>query len=90
MAVRGTVRVPGDKSISHRVAMLCALASGELTIEGFFLSEDCLNTVCAIEELGASVNQSGTTSQDDWNWWHVECVSTSYPEFWKDLGTLSQ
>jgi len=55
-AISGVVRVPGDKSISHRVAMLSAIASGESAIEGFLRSEDCLNTLKAVEALGARVS----------------------------------
>jgi len=57
--VNGTVRVPGDKSISHRAAMLSGLASGESVIEGFLAAEDCLNTLRAVELLGASVSRNG-------------------------------
>jgi 3-phosphoshikimate 1-carboxyvinyltransferase len=57
--VRGTIRVPGDKSISHRAAMLSALASGESTIEGFLRAEDCMNTLRAVGALGAAVGQQG-------------------------------
>lgn len=49
----GTLEMPGDKSISHRVAMLAALASGESVIRGFLQSEDCLNTLHGMERLGA-------------------------------------
>jgi 3-phosphoshikimate 1-carboxyvinyltransferase len=52
-AVAGSFAVPGDKSISHRVAMLSGIASGTSTIEGFLESEDCLNTVEAMVGLGA-------------------------------------
>src|SRR6056297_387205 len=53
--LQGTLQVPGDKSISHRVAMLSALAAGESRITGFLRSEDCLHTLQAMEMLGASV-----------------------------------
>lgn len=49
----GTVEVPGDKSISHRVAMMAGLASGTSTVRNFLQSEDCLNTLRAMEALGA-------------------------------------
>jgi 3-phosphoshikimate 1-carboxyvinyltransferase len=58
--VSGTIRVPGDKSISHRVAMLAGLASGISTVSGFLASEDCLNTLAAVEALGASVARDGS------------------------------
>ena len=55
----GTIRVPGDKSISHRVAMLGGLADGVTAVEGFLRSEDCLNTLRAVEALGADVAWEG-------------------------------
>lgn len=57
--IRGRVTVPGDKSVSHRVALLSALASGESTVDGFLDSEDCLNTLKAVEALGASISRNG-------------------------------
>jgi 3-phosphoshikimate 1-carboxyvinyltransferase len=51
--IRGTVEVPGDKSISHRMAMVAGIASGTSTIRNFLQSEDCLNTLRAMEALGA-------------------------------------
>lgn len=57
--ISGVLRVPGDKSISHRLAMLCGLASGESVIRNYLMSEDCLNTLRAVEKLGAQVAQSG-------------------------------
>ncbi len=49
----GTIEVPGDKSISHRIAMLAGIASGESTVHNFLKSEDCINTLRAMEALGA-------------------------------------
>jgi len=46
-------KTPGDKSISHRVAMLSALAAGETTVRNFLPCEDCVNTLRAMEALGA-------------------------------------
>jgi len=59
--VKGTVRVPGDKSISHRAAMLSALGAGQSAITGFLQSEDCLCTLRAVEALGAEVSREGDT-----------------------------
>jgi 3-phosphoshikimate 1-carboxyvinyltransferase len=53
----GAVRVPGDKSISHRVAMLAGLAEGESTVDGFLFSQDCLSSLQAMEALGARAHQ---------------------------------
>lgn len=49
----GIVRVPGDKSISHRTALLAGISSGVSTISGFLQAEDCLNTLKAMEAFGA-------------------------------------
>ncbi len=51
----GTLQIPGDKSISHRLAILAALASGSSRLHGFLRSADCLHTVKALEALGAVV-----------------------------------
>ena len=48
----GEVRVPGDKSISHRAVMLGGIARGRTTITGFLESEDCLATLHAFEQMG--------------------------------------
>jgi 3-phosphoshikimate 1-carboxyvinyltransferase len=56
---RGTITVPGDKSISHRAAMLSALASGTSVIKFFLRSEDCLNTLQALSALGAEIDSAG-------------------------------
>ena len=55
--LEGSVSVPGDKSISHRAALLGALASGTTEITGFLEAEDCLRTLTAIEALGAEVSR---------------------------------
>jgi 3-phosphoshikimate 1-carboxyvinyltransferase len=59
--VKGSVRVPGDKSISHRAAMLSGLAGGTSSLTGFLRCEDCLNTLRAVEAMGAVVRDDGTT-----------------------------
>ncbi len=51
--LRGEARVPGDKSISHRTAMLAALAQGPSRIRGFLQAGDCLHTLQALQALGA-------------------------------------
>jgi len=49
----GELAVPGDKSISQRLVMLCALADGTSRIRGILRAEDCLHTAGAMEALGA-------------------------------------
>lgn len=56
--LRGTVRVPGDKSISHRSLMLCALAIGKSTISGLLEGEDVLATAAAMRAMGADIVRS--------------------------------
>jgi 3-phosphoshikimate 1-carboxyvinyltransferase len=53
--VRGTVRPPGDKSISHRYALLAALADGTSTLRGYSPGADCASTLACLEQLGVSV-----------------------------------
>jgi 3-phosphoshikimate 1-carboxyvinyltransferase len=58
-AITGRVRVPGDKSISHRALILGALTVGETQISGLLEGEDVINTGNAMRALGASVERSG-------------------------------
>lgn len=57
--VSGAVRVPGDKSISHRSLMLGSLADGITEVRGFLESEDCLATMKAMRALGVRIDQVG-------------------------------
>ncbi len=59
--LKGRLRVPGDKSISHRALMLGALATGRTTIKGLLEAEDVLNTAKAVTALGAPAVKSGDT-----------------------------
>jgi len=58
-ALSGTVRVPGDKSISHRALMFGALATGRTTIAGLLEGEDVLNTAKALQAMGCPVRRVG-------------------------------
>ena len=53
--IKGKLRVPGDKSISHRAALIAALAQGTSTITNFSTGADCAATVACLHALGASV-----------------------------------
>lgn len=57
--VQGRIRVPGDKSISHRALILAALTVGETTISGLLEGEDVLHTADAMRALGARVERTG-------------------------------
>jgi 3-phosphoshikimate 1-carboxyvinyltransferase len=58
-SVGGAIRVPGDKSISHRALMLGGVAEGITEVRGFLESEDCLSTMKAMRALGVRVEQTG-------------------------------
>ncbi|HEX8447410.1 MAG TPA: 3-phosphoshikimate 1-carboxyvinyltransferase [Sphingomonas sp.] len=62
-ALCGRVRVPGDKSISHRSLMLSALAVGRSTIDGLLEGEDVLATAAALRAMGATIHRG-----DDGRW----------------------
>lgn len=57
--VSGAVRVPGDKSVSHRSLMLGSIADGVTEVSGFLESEDCLATMKAMRALGVRIEQTG-------------------------------
>lgn len=57
--LRGHVRVPGDKSISHRAALIGALARGDTVIHNFLRADDCLRTVSCLRALGVSIQEEG-------------------------------
>ena len=55
----GTIRVPGDKSVSHRAMMLGGIAEGVTEVRGFLESEDCLATMNAMAALGVKIERPG-------------------------------
>lgn len=57
--IAGTIAVPGDKSVSHRAALLGAFADGITETQGFLEGEDCLGTLRAVAALGAEVTRKG-------------------------------
>lgn len=54
---RGRLRVPGDKSISHRYAMLAAIADGTSRLTGYAPGADCAATLACLEALGAEITR---------------------------------
>jgi 3-phosphoshikimate 1-carboxyvinyltransferase len=58
--VTGAVRVPGDKSVSHRALMLGGIAEGITEVRGFLESEDCLATMAAMRALGVRIDRDGS------------------------------
>jgi len=54
--LRGSLQVPGDKSVSHRAIMLGSLADGDTEIQGFLQGEDCLATLKAFRAMGVEIH----------------------------------
>jgi 3-phosphoshikimate 1-carboxyvinyltransferase len=79
----GKVRVPGDKSISHRALILGALAVGETRISGLLEGEDVLNTAKAMRALGAQVERTGAFA---WSVSGVGVAGFAQPETPLDFG----
>jgi len=57
--ILGTVRLPGDKSISHRAAIVAALAKGESRLRNYSTSADCESTLSCLRQLGVDLEHSG-------------------------------
>lgn len=57
--VAGTIRLPGDKSISHRYAMLAALAEGRSALDNYATGADCASTLDCLRSLGVSWSRTG-------------------------------
>jgi 3-phosphoshikimate 1-carboxyvinyltransferase len=55
--LRGTITVPGDKSVTHRALIFTALAEGMSTVSGYCRGEDCLNTMRAFQALGIRIDE---------------------------------
>ncbi|MEI6776083.1 MAG: 3-phosphoshikimate 1-carboxyvinyltransferase [Chloroflexales bacterium] len=58
--LRGTVDIPGDKSISHRAVIFNAVAEGSARITNFLTGADCLSTIACVRALGVDVVQEGS------------------------------
>ncbi|MEZ5710481.1 MAG: 3-phosphoshikimate 1-carboxyvinyltransferase [Blastomonas sp.] len=79
----GRIRIPGDKSISHRALMLSALAVGHSRITGLLEGEDVLATAAALRQMGAAIERDGDGS------WHVDGVGVGglfQPDSALDMG----
>ena len=81
--LRGTVKVPGDKSISHRALMLSALAIGESRISGLLEGEDVLATAAAMRAMGAHIERTG---DGDWTVHGVGVGGLMQPSGALDMG----
>ena len=58
MPLRGEVKIPGDKSISHRAVMFGALADGTTRVTNFLQGADCLSTISCFRKLGIDIENN--------------------------------
>ena len=79
-SLRGELTLPGDKSISHRYAILGAMAHGTTRISQFSQSEDCQSTLRCLRKLGLGIRQSATNE--------VEIQSEGWKRFQKPTDLL--
>jgi 3-phosphoshikimate 1-carboxyvinyltransferase len=56
--VAGSLRLPGDKSVSHRYAMLAGIAEGDTRLENFSTGADCASTLGCVRSLGVEVERN--------------------------------
>src|SRR5260370_33101719 len=56
------ITVPGDKSISHRAAIIGALSNGVCRLDGFLMGDDCMRTVNALRALGVRIDEAGANA----------------------------
>lgn len=63
--ISGSIELPGDKSISHRTALLGAIAKGTSRVSNFLTADDCMSTIECIRSLGVDVRQNGTYVEVD-------------------------
>ncbi len=59
--LRGTLEIPGDKSVSHRSIMLSSLGTTPVEVTNFLKGADCLSTVACMKALGATIERAGDT-----------------------------
>lgn len=59
--LRGELKVPGDKSISHRAVMLGSIAKGHTLVKDFLLGADCLSTIKCFQQMGVNISINSTT-----------------------------
>lgn len=59
-SLKGEIKVPGDKSISHRAVMFGSISNGTTSVTNFLPGEDCLSTISCFRNLGVEINQDGS------------------------------
>ncbi|MDX2144741.1 MAG: 3-phosphoshikimate 1-carboxyvinyltransferase [Rhodospirillaceae bacterium] len=84
--LRGAIRVPGDKSISHRALIMGALAVGETVITGLLEGDDVLRTASVMRALGAKVERLAAGQDVTWHVWGRGVGGLSEPDDILDMG----
>jgi 3-phosphoshikimate 1-carboxyvinyltransferase len=59
--LNGVIRLPGDKSISHRAAIIASMAAGETRIENYATNADCSSTLNCLRNLGVNIRLENST-----------------------------
>jgi len=85
ISVSGIIRVPGDKSISHRALMLGAIANGESQVSGILQSADVHSTAAVLRALGVAVPTRRATPHRI-----LRGIATGYVEFLRNIPLLVQ
>jgi 5-enolpyruvylshikimate-3-phosphate synthase len=60
-SIKGEIKIPGDKSISHRSAIISSITHETVAIKNFLFSEDCINTVAVLGKLGVKTERLDDT-----------------------------
>ena len=73
-SLKGSILVPGDKSISHRAIMFGSIATGKTTVEGFLMGDDCLSTIACFKKLGVKIDVTD----------ELVTIESEGEEFWEE------
>ena len=61
LSLRGDIKIPSYKSLSHRAVMFNSIANGDAKISNFLMGEDCLSTIDVLQKLGVKIKVEGST-----------------------------
>jgi 5-enolpyruvylshikimate-3-phosphate synthase len=80
----GSIRVPGDKSMSHRSIMLSSIAEGTSYISGFLQGEDSLNTLRSFQAMGVDIKHSEDKVIQVSIWVTLVPLCVCCSDYWQD------
>lgn len=87
--LKGSIAIPGDKSISHRAIMFSSLAKGRSHISNFLPGEDCLHTIEVFEQFGVNIKRDGTNVTVDSNGYE-QFTEPKKPLYFGNSGTTAR